>query len=118
MFQRLRWKPVSQRIYYNKVVLTYKALNNLTLAYLSNLLTTTAITCNRNLRSSENGSLMVLQTRTSFYIGSFTFSECDMNLHCYPLLLVMSCMFEYMFILLFVCFHVLCNILYFHRAIW
>ena len=38
MFQRLRWMPVSQRINYNKAVLTYKALNNLTPAYISNLL--------------------------------------------------------------------------------
>ena len=30
MFQRLRWMTVSQRINYNKAVLTYKALNNLT----------------------------------------------------------------------------------------
>ena len=59
MFQRLRWMTVSQRINYNKAVLTYKALNNLTPAYISDLLTPTAIAYNRNLRSSENGSLMV-----------------------------------------------------------
>ena len=74
MFQRLRWMTVSQRINYNKAVLTYKALNNLTLAYISDLLTPTAIAYNRNLRSSENGSLMVPKTRTSFYTGSFTVS--------------------------------------------
>ena len=34
MFQRLRWMTVSQRINYNKAVLTYKALNNLTPAYI------------------------------------------------------------------------------------
>ena len=69
MFQRLRWMTVSQRINYNKAVLTYKALNNLTPAYISDLLTPTAIAYNRNLRSSENGSLMVPKTRTSFYTG-------------------------------------------------
>ena len=72
MFQRLRWMRVSQRINYNKAVLTYKALNNLTPAYISDLLTPTAIAYNRILRSSENGSLMVPKTRTSFYTGSFT----------------------------------------------
>ena len=66
--------PVSQRIYYDKVVMTYKALNNLTLAYLSDFLTPTAISYNRNLRSSENGSLMVPKTRTSFYTKSFSVS--------------------------------------------
>ena len=71
MFQRLRWMTVSQRINYNKAALTYKALNNLTPAYISDLLTPTAIAYNRNLRSSENGSLMVPKTRTSFYTGSF-----------------------------------------------
>ena len=74
MFQRLRWMTVSQRINYNNVFLTYKALNNLTPAYISDLLTTTAIAYNRNLRSSENGLLMVPKTRTSFYTGSFTVS--------------------------------------------
>ena len=59
MFQRLRWMTAFQRINYNKAVLTYMALNNLTLSYLSDLLTPTAILYNRNLRSSENGSLMV-----------------------------------------------------------
>ena len=63
MFQRLRWMTVSQRINYNKAVLTYKALNNLTPAYISDLLTLTAIAYNRNLRSSENGPLMVPKTR-------------------------------------------------------
>ena len=59
MFQRLRWMTVSQRINHNKAVLTCKALNNLTPAYISDLLTPTAIAYNRNLRSSENGSLTV-----------------------------------------------------------
>ena len=72
MFQRLRWMPVSQRINYNKTVLTYKALNNLTPAYISNLLSPIAKAYNRNLRSSENGSLMVPKTKTSFYTRSFT----------------------------------------------
>ena len=44
MFQRLTWMTVSQRINYNWAVLTYSALNNLTPAYISDLLTWTAIT--------------------------------------------------------------------------
>ena len=64
----------SQRINYDKAVLTYKALNNLTPAYVSDLLTPTAIACNRNLRSTENGSLILTKTTMSLYIGPFTFS--------------------------------------------
>ena len=67
MSQRLRWMTVSQRINYNKAVLTYNALNNLTPAYISDFLTPTPIAYNRNLRSSE-------KTRTSFYTSSFTVS--------------------------------------------
>ena len=74
MFQRLGCMPVTQRINYNKAVLTFKALNNLTPAYISDLLTPTAQVCNMNLRSSENGSLMLPKARTSFYSGSFAFS--------------------------------------------
>ena len=52
-FQRLGWMPVAKRISYNKAVLTYKAMNNLTASYISDLLTPTALVCNRNSRSSE-----------------------------------------------------------------
>ena len=74
MFQRLEWMPVAKRINYNKAVLTYKAMNNLTPSYISDLLTPTALVCNRNLRSSENGSLILPKTRTALYTGSFAFS--------------------------------------------
>ena len=47
MFQQLGRMAVSQRKKnYNKAFLTYKALNNLTPAYISDLLTPTAIACN------------------------------------------------------------------------
>ena len=32
------------------------------------------LVCNRNLRSSENGSLILPKTRTALYTGSFAFS--------------------------------------------
>ena len=73
MFQRLRWMPVSKWINYNKAVLTYKALNNLTPSSISDLMTPTAIAYNKNLRSSQNGLIMVpKKNRTSFYTCSFT----------------------------------------------
>ena len=74
MFQRLDWMPVSNRIKYNKAILTYKALNNLTPSYISDLLTPTALVYNRTLRSTENGALVIPKTNTSFYTGSFTCS--------------------------------------------
>ena len=39
MFQRLGWMSVKHRIDYNKSVMTYKALHNLTPSYISDLLT-------------------------------------------------------------------------------
>ena len=39
MFETLGWLSVPKRIFYNKAILTYKALNNLTPAYITNLLT-------------------------------------------------------------------------------
>ena len=48
IFQRLGWMPVAKRINYNKAVLTYKVMNNLTPSYISDLLTPTALVCNRN----------------------------------------------------------------------
>ena len=38
MFKELGWLSVSNRINYNKAVLTYRALNNLTPEYISTLL--------------------------------------------------------------------------------
>ena len=74
MFEQLDWMSVPHRINYNKAVLTYKALNNLTPKYISDLLTPTAIACNRKLRSTENGTLMIPKTNTTLYTGSFTCS--------------------------------------------
>ena len=74
MFEQLDWMSVPHRINYNKAVLTYKALNNLTPKYISDLLTPTAIACSRKLRSTENGTLMIPKTNTTLYTGSFTCS--------------------------------------------
>ena len=74
MFQELGWSPVPNRIKYNKAVLTYRALNNLTPAYITNLLKPMSQVHSLNLRSSENGSLYVPKSRTSLYSGSFSCS--------------------------------------------
>ena len=51
MFQELGWLPVPNRIDYNKAVLTYRALNNLTPAYITNLLKPMSQVHSLNLRS-------------------------------------------------------------------
>ena len=74
MFQELGWLPVPNRIDYNKAVLTYRALHNLTPAYITNLLKPMSQVHSLNLRSSENGSLYVPRSRTYLYSGSFSCS--------------------------------------------
>ena len=74
MFQQLEWMSVTSRINYNKAVFTYKALNNLTPSYISDLLKPTSQAHTRNLRSSENGSLTIPKTKTALYSGSFSCS--------------------------------------------
>ena len=66
------WSTIENRHNYNKAVLTYKALNDLTPEYISNLEKPTFETHNRNLRSETNGSLSVLRSRTSLFDRSFS----------------------------------------------
>ncbi|MCG7877652.1 MAG: reverse transcriptase family protein [Candidatus Thiodiazotropha endolucinida] len=74
MFEQLGWMSVASRINYNKAVFTYKALNNLTPSYISDLLKPTTQTHNRKLRSSDNGSLTLPRASTALYSGSFSWS--------------------------------------------
>ena len=74
MFQELGWMPVESRINYNKAVLTYKALNNMTPDYITKLLTPMSQAHSRNLRSSENNELYVPFSQTKLYSGAFSCS--------------------------------------------
>ena len=74
MFQKLDWLPMGSRIKYNKAVLTYKALNNMTPEYITKLLTPKSQTHSLNLRSGENGTLYVPLSRTTVYSGAFSCS--------------------------------------------
>lgn len=74
MFQKLGWISVPSRINYNKAVFTFKALNNLTPAYISDLLKPISQVHSRNLRSSENGSLTLPRANTALFSGSFSCS--------------------------------------------
>ena len=74
MFKELGWSSVPNRIKYNKAVLTYRALNNLTPEYMGQLLQPMSQVHSLSLRSSENGSLYVPKSRTSLHSGSFSCS--------------------------------------------
>ena len=65
---------MKNRTNFNKPVMTYKALHNLTASYRSDLLTQKAELNNITLSSSENESLAQPKARTIFYTTSFTFS--------------------------------------------
>ena len=74
MFQELDWLPMGSRIKYNKAVLTYKALNNMTPEYITNLLTPMSQTHSLSLRSGENSTLYVPLSCTTLYSGAFSCS--------------------------------------------
>ena len=72
MFNVLGWPTIEKRHCYNKDVLTYKALNNLTPLFISELLIYISETHNRTLRSTSNGSLAVPRSKTAIFDGSFS----------------------------------------------
>ena len=74
MFKDLGWLSLERRLKYNKAVLTYKALNNMTPAYISSMLKPVSQTHCLNLRSSVNGTLYVPKSRTTLYNGAFSYS--------------------------------------------
>ena len=74
MFETLGWLSVPKRLLYNKAILTYKALNNMTPAYITNLLTPISKTHSLSLRSSENGVLCIPRSRSALYDRSFSHS--------------------------------------------
>ena len=69
----LGWASITKRLY-DKAVLTYKVLSNLTPSYISDLLAPISQTLNRTLRSSTNGSLAVPRSKTAMFNRSFSSS--------------------------------------------
>ena len=59
MFKELGMSTIKNRHDYNKVVLTFKALDNMTPNYIAALLTPISETHDRTLRSTNGGSLLV-----------------------------------------------------------
>ena len=74
MFDELGWLSIPRRLMYNKALLTFKALNNLTPAYISDLLKPMSETHSLSLRSSDNGLLSIPRSRSALYDHSFTYS--------------------------------------------
>ncbi|KAI5086485.1 hypothetical protein C0J45_23351, partial [Silurus meridionalis] len=72
ILEKLHWLPVSFRIEFKILMLTYKALNNLAPQYLCELLT--PYTPSRALRSSEAGLLTAQKTRLKT-VGDRAFSS-------------------------------------------
>ena len=74
MFDTLSWQTVTKRHNYNKAVLVYKALNNLTPPYISDPLTPISQSHHRTRRSTTSGSLAVPRLKKAMYDGSFSSS--------------------------------------------
>ena len=74
MFEEFGWLSIRRRFMYNKALLTFKALNNLTPAYISNLLKPMSETQSLSLRSSDNGLLSIPRSRSALYDRSFSYS--------------------------------------------
>ena len=72
MFQELSWLSIPKRLMYNKAVFAYKALNNLTPAYISNLLRPISKTHSRSLRSTDNGPLSIPRSMSALFDRSFS----------------------------------------------
>ena len=68
------WASITKRHNYNKAVLTYKVLNNLTASYISVLLAHISQTLNCTLRSSTNGSIAVPRSKPAMFDRSFSSS--------------------------------------------
>ena len=71
ILQKLHWLPVEQRVIFKVLLLTYKALNNLSPVYISNLLV--RYEPSRNLRSTDKYLLRMPQTHLKTY-GDRAFS--------------------------------------------
>ena len=74
MFEQLSWLSIPKRLMHNKAVFAYKALNNLTPAYISNLLRPISKTHSRSLRSTDNGLLSIQRSRSALFVRSFSYS--------------------------------------------
>ena len=73
-FEKLSWLPILKRLKYNKAVFTYKAMNNLTPQYITDLLKPVSETHNLTPRLSVNGALAVPRSRSSLFDRSYSYT--------------------------------------------
>ena len=75
LFITLDWLPFDKKIMYHKCVLVYKAINNQTPSYISNMLTpVNTINNNHTLRSATNHNLLLPKPRLNTLKRTFTYS--------------------------------------------
>ena len=72
MFSKLNWLPFSKRVEYNICVMVFKALNNLTPDYVSQLIVKQSDYHNRTLRSTSNDLLHIPRSHSSYLDHSFS----------------------------------------------
>ena len=71
MFRELQWLPFPLRVEYHSCIMMYKAMNNQTPQYTSNLFTMASEIHNRNLRSAEQNILTIPYSRACYFERSF-----------------------------------------------
>ena len=71
-FNILNWLPIQKMVQYHTRILVYKSLNNLTPAYISEMISKPSITHQQHLRSADNDLLYVPRSSTACYDKSFS----------------------------------------------
>ena len=72
----LHWLPVLQRVHFQIGILVFKAVNNISPVYISDLITlSSTVTRRRDLRSSSQQVLLVPRHRTQFVTRAFVVAE-------------------------------------------
>ena len=74
MFKTLKWMTIYDRIYYQKAVLMFKCLRNLSPAYLSDQFVPTASIYKKSLRSTTSLNMYVPKPNTELFKHTFLYS--------------------------------------------
>ena len=72
LFKELKWLSWSERLLFHKAIIVYKSLNNLTPEYISSLFDKNST--NYNLRSIENGDLILPKFKLMSFKKSLSYS--------------------------------------------
>lgn len=74
LFAELKWMTFPERVKYQKAVMMFKIINNLTPSYLNNLYSYTSDIHQRSLRSTSDNLLYVPKPNTEIFRNSFSYS--------------------------------------------